>query len=84
MRISFSEDAWDEYSHWQQKNQLMVQKINSLLKEIIRDPTKGSGKPELLKHDLSGFWSRRIDQEHRIIYRVLDDEIRIISCRYHY
>ena len=84
MRISFSEDAWDEYTKWQREDKAISIKLNKLLKEIRRNPTKGVGKPELLKHDLAGFWSRRIDQEHRIVYRVLDDEIRVVSCRYHY
>lgn len=62
----------------------MVKKINLLLKDIVRNPYKGSGKPEPLRHKLAGWWSRRIDQEHRLIYKILDDEIRIYSCRHHY
>ena len=84
MKIRFGEKAWAEYLQWQTTNRKMTGKINALLKDITRHPFTGLGKPEMLKHDLSGFWSRRIDQEHRLVYTVRDDEITIYSCRFHY
>jgi len=80
MRIVFSENAWKDYQSWQKEDK----KINRLIKDIIRNPTEGIGKPEALKFDLAGYWSRRIDREHRIVYQWDEDEIRIYSCRYHY
>lgn len=84
MRIVFSEIAWEDYLSWQKEDKKMVRKINRLIKEIIRHPTEGIGKPEPLKFDLSGYWSRRIDREHRLVYQWDENEIRIYSCRYHY
>jgi toxin YoeB len=84
MKIRFGEKAWAEYLHWQTTNRKVTGKINALMKDISRHPFTGLGKPEMLKHDLSGFWSRRIDQEHRLVYTVRDDEITIYSCRFHY
>ncbi|TFH27062.1 MAG: Txe/YoeB family addiction module toxin [Bacteroidia bacterium] len=84
MRFVFNSDSWEEYLHWQSTNRKMTGKINALLEDISRHPFTGLGKPELLKHDLAGFWSRRIDQEHRLVYRVTDDEIRVYSCKFHY
>jgi toxin YoeB len=84
MKMGFSEGAWEDYLYWQTSDRRMVRKINTLLKDIVRHPTSGLGRPELLKHDLAGFWSRRIDQEHRLVYRITGDEIHILSCRYHY
>lgn len=84
MRIIFSEIAWEDYLNWQKEDKKMVRKINRLIKEIIRHPAEGIGKPEPLKFDLSGYWSRRIDREHRLVYQWDEDEIRIYSCRYHY
>lgn len=84
MKIRFGEKAWAEYLHWQSADKRMAGKINALLKDILRHPNTGLGKPELLKHDLAGLWSRRIDQEHRLIYSFTDDEVTIYSCRYHY
>lgn len=69
---------------WQQEDKKILRKINSLIKEIQRTPFKGKGKPEPLKFDLSGFWSRRIDREHRLVYKIENDEVLIFSCRYHY
>lgn len=84
MRIVFSEIAWEDYQSWQKEDKKMVNKINRLIKEIIRTPTEGIGKPEPLKFDLSGYWSRRIDREHRLVYKWSEDKVLIYSCRYHY
>jgi toxin YoeB len=84
MRITFSKNAWEEYISWQAEDRKMLKKINELIKEIQRTPFEGSGKPEPLKFDLSGNWSRRIDREHRLVYQVAGENLFIISCRYHY
>jgi toxin YoeB len=84
MLLTFTENAWDDYLSWQKLDKKMVRKINVLIKAIHRTPFEGIGKPEPLKFDLSGYWSRRIDQEHRLVYKVLEKEIVIIACRYHY
>jgi len=84
MRLVFSEIAWQDYQNWQRRDKRVVNKINRLIKEIFRHPTGGSGKPEPLKFDLSGFWSRRIDREHRLVYQFTENEILIYSCCYHY
>ena len=84
MKITFSLNAWEDYLSWQQQDKKMLKKINQLIKDIQRTPFEGVGKPEPLKYDLSGFWSRRIDREHRLVYQVQDNEILIYSCRYHY
>jgi len=84
MRITFSKNSWEEYISWQSDDKQMLRKINELIKDIQRHPYEGLGKPEPLKYDLAGFWSRRIDREHRLVYQVIDNEILIYSCRYHY
>lgn len=84
MPIKFSDQAWDDYLYWQANDRATIKRINTLLKEIQRSPFEGIGKPEPLKHNLSGFWSRRIDEEHRLIYSVQDDTLLIAQCRYHY
>jgi len=84
MRVVFSKNAWEDYTSWLQIDKRMLKKINVLIKDIQRNPHSGSGKPEPLKYDLAGYWSRRIDQEHRLVYQVIDNDIRIISCKYHY
>ncbi|HEX3044397.1 MAG TPA: Txe/YoeB family addiction module toxin [Bacillota bacterium] len=84
MKIVFHPNAWEDYLFWVKEDRKVLQKINSLIKEIQRNPFEGTGKPEPLKFELSGFWSRRIDQEHRIVYRVEGDELHILACRYHY
>jgi len=84
MKITFSEIAWDEYLSWQTDDKKMLKKINDLIKVIKRTPYDGIGKPEPLKFDLSGLWSRRIDQEHRLVYQIQEGELLIYSCRYHY
>jgi len=84
MIITFSENSWEDYTYWQGIDKKMIKKINSLIKDIQRQPFDGLGKPEPLKFDLAGFWSRRIDKEHRLVYQVTDNQILIYSCRYHY
>jgi toxin YoeB len=84
MNIQFSSKAWEDYLYWQQFDKKMLKKINELLKEISRSPYEGTGKPEPLKHALSGFWSRRITDEHRMVYRVEDNVVKVAAARYHY
>lgn len=84
MRIIFAEHAWDEYLHWQGTDRKVLQRINSLIKDIQRSPFEGIGKPEPLKHALSGYWSRRITDEHRIVYKVEADTLLIAQLRFHY
>ena len=84
MRITFSKNSWEDYISWQSENKKMLRKINELIKDIQRTPFEGKGKPEPLKYDLAGFWSRRIDREHRLVYQVNKKEILIYSCRFHY
>lgn len=85
MTIKFASRAWEDYLYWQQYDRKIVKKINSLLQDIGRgDPYEGIGKPEPLKHAFSGFWSRRITDEHRLIYRVNNDVIEVAQARYHY
>ena len=84
MRIVFSKNAWEDYTSWLQEDRKMLRKINELIKDIQRSPCIGKGKPEPLKYDLAGLWSRRIDREHRLVYHVQDQELLIYSCRYHY
>lgn len=84
MKIVFSDRGWEDYLYWQSNDKSMLKKINSFIREIERIPFEGNGKPEPLKHDLSGFWSRRINLEHRLVYKIEDDKIVILQCRYHY
>jgi toxin YoeB len=84
MRITFSQNSWEDYISWQSEDKKMFKKINELIKDIQKTPCAGIGKPEPLKYDLAGFWSRRIDREHRLVYQVIEKEILIYSCRYHY
>lgn len=82
--IEWADEAWEDYLYWQQNNKVMLKRINALIKDIKRDPFDGIGKPEALKHHMSGYWSRRIDEEHRFIYTVEDQRLKILQCRYHY
>jgi len=84
MDIIFSSNAWEDYLYWQKKDKRVIDRINELIKAIERDPFKGLGNPEPLKFHLSGFWSRRIDMEHRLVYAIKDNKILIAQCRYHY
>lgn len=82
--LSLIDDGWVDYLYWQQTDKKILKKLNRLLSEVTRTPFVGIGKPEPLRGDMSGSWSRRIDDEHRLVYLVTDKEIRIISCRHHY
>jgi toxin YoeB len=84
MKLIFAEAAWEDYLYWQQNDKRMVERINKLIKEIQREPLAGIGKPEPLKHALAGFWSRRITEEQRIVYRMDGDSLLIAQLRYHY
>ena len=84
MKLVFSEHAWDDYLFWQKTDKKILRRVNSLIKEAMRHPFEGVGKPEPLKHGLSGYWSRRITDEHRFVYKVSDDALEIAQLRYHY
>ncbi|MDR3109326.1 MAG: Txe/YoeB family addiction module toxin [Planctomycetaceae bacterium] len=84
MNISFTPKGWTGYTYWQMHNRKMVDKINSLVTDIVRCGNGGLGKPEALKGNMSGWWSRRIDDENRLVYRIVDDNIEIAQCRGHY
>lgn len=84
MNVVFTETAWNDYLWFQEKDRQLLKRINRLIEDTKRHPFEGVGKPERLKADLSGYWSRRIDSEHRLVYGVTESEIIIISCRYHY
>jgi toxin YoeB len=84
MKISFTEVAWDNYLWLQENDKKLLKRVNLLVKDILRNPFDGIGKPEPLKANLSGYWSRRIDSEHRLVYSVSTEEVIIISCRFHY
>ena len=82
--VAFTADGWNDYVYWQTQDKKILKKLNLLIKDCQRSPFEGIGKPEPLREELSGAWSRRITDEHRIVYVVIDEEIRIISCRFHY
>ena len=84
MKLVFSDEAWEDYLYWQKQDRKIVERINKLIQEVKRDPFSGVGKPEPLKHALSGFWSRRITDEHRMVYRVEGASLQIAQLRYHY
>jgi len=84
MKLSFFERAWDDYLYWQKTDRKTLDKINQLLKQTTRTPFEGEGKPEPMKHQLTNCWSRRINREHRLVYRVEDDVVYVIQCRFHY
>jgi len=84
VKLTWSTEAWDDYLYWQETDKKTVKKINELIKDASRTPFEGKGKPEPLKHNLAGFWSRRITTEHRLVYAVGDDALLIASCRYYY
>ncbi|TYQ26922.1 Txe/YoeB family addiction module toxin [Pseudanabaena sp. UWO310] len=84
MTITFSDDAWEDYLYWQRTDPKILKRINTLIKEIQRNPYEGIGKPEALKHGFSGYWSRRITDEHRIIYKAETDSLLVAQLRYHY
>lgn len=84
MKLVFASEAWEDYLLWQKQDKRMLERINKLIKETMREPFAGIGKPEPLKHALSGFWSRRISDEHRMVYRVEGDSLQIAQLRFHY
>jgi toxin YoeB len=84
MRLIFSDHAWDDYLYWQKTDKKNLNRINALIQEIQRSPFTGMGKPEPLKFGLSGYWSRRIDREHRMVYKVVDGDLLIAQLRHHY
>lgn len=84
MKLTFTSHAWEEYTSWAEHDRKMVTRINKLINDTLRDPFKGIGKPEPLKGDLSGYWSRRIDDVHRLVYKPGDNELIIVQARYHY
>ena len=84
MKIIFTKNSWEDYISWQTEDKKMLRKINELIKDIQRTPFEGRGKPEPLKYDLSGFWLRRINREHRLVYQVVKNTILIYSCKFHY
>ena len=84
MKYVFVDESWEDYLYWQKNDKKIMARINSLIKDISRNPYTGIGKPEPLKHKYQGYWSRRITEEHRLIYRVVEDELHIAKCRFHY
>lgn len=84
MILSWAEGAWEDYLYWQRVDNKTVKRINQLLKSIVLEPFEGLGDPEPLKHHWSGYWSRRIDREHRLVYKVTESSVQIAQCRYHY
>ena len=84
MNQLFTPDSWQDYLYWQKNDRKILKRINELIKDVQRSPFEGIGKPEPLRHQLWGCWSRRIDQEHRLVYEITESEIRIIACRFHY
>ena len=80
----WSDHAWKDYLYWQTQDKKILKRINQLIKDIDRNGYEGIGKPEPLKYELQGYWSRRIDDEHRLVYRIVDNKIEIVSCRLHY
>lgn len=84
MKLIFSENAWEEYLDWQKTDKKVLRRVHALIKDTKRNPTDGLGKPEPLKHALSGYWSRRITDEHRMVYKFTDDAIYLVQLKYHY
>jgi len=84
MKLTFTEDGWNDYLWFQDNDKKLLKRINTLIKEVLRNPLEGIGKPEPLKANLSGYWSRRIDTQHRLVYEVLEESIVVVACRFHY
>ena len=84
MKLIFADTAWEDYHYWQKQDRKVLERINKLVQEVAREPFSGVGKPEPLRHALAGFWSRRITDEHRMVYRVEGDHLLIAQLRYHY
>lgn len=84
MRLVWSESAWDEYLWWQRQDRKILKRINLLIQDIVRNGNEDIGKPEPLRYDFAGYWSRRITEEHCLVYKVTNDDVLIATCRYHY
>jgi toxin YoeB len=84
VKLIFADEAWDDYLHWQKQDKRMLERINTLIRETQREPFTGLGKPEPLKHALAGFWSRRITEEHRMVYKIEGNALLLAQLRYHY
>lgn len=84
MKIAWTATSWKDYMYWQKTDRKKLERINILIKDTLRDPFEGIGGPEPLKHELLGFWSRRIDKEHRLVYSYSENELLIVACRFHY
>lgn len=84
MILSWAENAWEDYLYWQSMDKKYIKRINLLIKDILRHPFEGIGDPEPLKHNWSGYWSRRIDRDHRLVYKATNETLYIVQCRYHY
>jgi toxin YoeB len=84
MRLTWTEQAWEDYLYWQRTDKKTLKRINLLIRDALRTPFEGRGKPEALRFDLAGFWSRRIDREHRLVYTCDDDALIVVQCRFHY
>jgi toxin YoeB len=84
VKIIFSSQSWEDYLYWQRTSKRIIKRIHDIIQDISRNPDRGKGKPEPLRHSLSGYWSRRIDQEHRIVYKVKEKSLYIVQLRYHY
>lgn len=82
--ISWTHEAWEDYLYWQKQDKKTLNRINVLIKDVMRSPFDGIGKPEPLRYDLSGYWSRRIDDTNRLVYCIKDDKLIIVACRFHY
>jgi toxin YoeB len=84
MKLIWSEKSWEDYLYWQSHDKKLLKKINTLIKDIKREPFDGLGKPEPLRYELAGCWSRRITDEHRLVYEIAENDLHIVSCRFHY
>jgi len=84
VKVVFSKNAWEDYLYWQSADKAILKRINALIKDIMRNPFEGIGDPEPLKYNWSGWWSRRINKEHRLVYSIENESILIAQCRYHY
>ena len=84
MLLAWDENAWADYLWWQAQDRRVLKRINTLIEDVARNGNEGIGKPEALKHDVAGYWSRRITDEHRLVYKIVSDGVRIAACRYHY
>ncbi|MEE8399513.1 MAG: Txe/YoeB family addiction module toxin [Desulfobacterales bacterium] len=84
MKLKWAEQAWEDYLHWQETDKKILRRVNRIIMETMRNPFEGIGDPEPLRHNWKGYWSRRINREHRFVYRVKQEELLIAQCRYHY